>query len=248
MTDQSNVFSNEEINQETPEQTQPQSGDYFSDQLKEIKAEDGRQKYGTVEEALKALAHSQEYIPTLKGQMTQQEQEIIKLREELAKRDGVQDVVEQLTKQQDGNREHHSEAPLDEQAIKNILESTLAQRESQAKAQTNTQKVVDALKTTYGDKVRDIIQAKAKELNTTPELIGQLAESSPDLVLTLFNTKQTTPGITQGSVHLGLKPKEEQTLQRPDKSLLSGSSIKDQTEYMRRVKEHVYKKFDITVD
>jgi cell division protein FtsB len=254
MSDQTNVFnSNENDNNTNNNESQaplgentPQSVDSFSDQLKEIKAEDGRQKYSTVEEALKALAHSQTYIPELKNNNSQLEAEVNKLREELAKREGVQDIVDKLTKQQEGDKgENHSETPLGEEAIVNLLNTTLEQRDRISTAKANTDKVVSALTDAYGDNVKDAVAQKARELNTTPEEIGKLAETTPDLVLTLFQVKQNTSTLTSGSVNLGARQPAEPELARPEKSLLAGASAKDQAEYMRKIKEHVYKKFDV---
>jgi hypothetical protein len=131
MTDQSNVFSNKQEvkNQETPEIVKPQSADVFSDQLKSIQAEDGRQKYGTVEDALTALAHSQTFIPTLQTQVSTQEQEITQLREELAKHKGVQEVVDSLTNhQQQSQLGNPSETQFGEAEVNQLIADTLNKR------------------------------------------------------------------------------------------------------------------------
>ena len=247
MTDQSNVFNNQENTQATPETVQPQSGDIFSDQLKNIKAEDGRQKYDTVEKALDALAHSQSFIPELQGKVTTQEEEITKLREELAKRDGVQDVVDKLAQHQQSQEEVTApETQIGEADIARLVEATLEKRTQQQVAVDNANKVNKTLVEAFGDKAISVVQAKAKELNTTPEALGKLSEQSPDMVLALFQQKSTSPSLTSGSHNLGFNAPKEEPVGRPEKSLLSGATSADQRDYMRKIKEEVYKKFNVT--
>ena len=59
-------------------------------------------------------------------------------------------------------------------------------------------------------------------------------------------TKSSTPSFTNTSMHLGLNTQEPAPVGRPDKSLLSGASSKDQAEYMRKIKEEIYRKNGIT--
>lgn len=250
MSDPTNVFGNnneEQKPQETPEQIKPQSVDVFSDQLKNIKAEDGRQKYDTVEKALEALTHSQTMIPTLQAKATQQEQEITQLREELATRKGAQELVDSLTShQQEGQQGNPSETPFGEADVAKMLEATLDRRD-QAQVQTsNENKVQTALTNAFGAKAQEVVQAKAKELNMTPEALGKLASTSPDMVLALFNNKSTSPAMTNNSFNLHSNTPEEKPLARPEASLLSGATSAEQREFMAKVKADVYKKHGIT--
>lgn len=249
MSDPTNVFGTkeEQAPQETPEQNQPQSVDVFSDQLKGIKAEDGRQKYDTVEKALEALTHSQTMIPTLQAQATKQEQEINLLREELAKSKGAQELVDSLTShQQDGQQGNPSETPFGEADVAKMLEATLDRREQVQVQNTNAEKVQTALVNAFGAKAQEVVQAKAKELNMTPEALGALATSSPDMVLALFNGKSTSPAMTNNSFNLHSQKPEETPLARPEASLLSGATSAEQQEFMAKVKADVYKKHGIT--
>jgi len=91
-----------------------------------------------------------------------------------------------------------------------------------------------------------MVQAKAKELNTTPEALGALAATSPDMILALFNNKTTSPSVTNSSFNLGFNKPAEAPLGRPEKGLLSGATSAEQREFMRKVKAEVYKKHGIT--
>jgi len=251
MTDQSNVFSSQQDSTvpATPEASvvQPQSGDVFSNQLKEIKAEDGRQKYDSVDKALTALAHSQTLIPTLQQQVAALELEKTQLREELAKSKGVQELVDSLTQhQQQGQEGNPSETHFGEAEVAKLLEATLSKREQDQVKVSNEKSVQDALVSVYGTKALDVVKAKAAELGTTPEALGALAATSPKMVLALFNTKSTSPSVNTSSFNLGFNPQQDTSLARPEKGLLSGASSKEQGDFMAKVKAEVYKKLNIT--
>ena len=249
MSDPTSVF---ETNQEvttpaTPDASQPQSGNIFSDQLKTITAEDGRQKYDTVEKALEALTHSQTLIPTLQTKVGTQEQEITQLREELAKSKGAQELVDSLTNHQQAEQAGNpSETPFGEADVASLISATLDKREQVQVQATNADKVQSALVSAFGDKTMAVVQAKAKELNTTPEALGALAASSPDMVLALFNNKSTSPSVTSNSYNMGFHQTPDEPLGRPTESLLSGASLKSQIDFMKQCKAEVHKKLGIT--
>lgn len=254
MSDPTTVFTskNEQTNeqtqtQETPETVTPQSGDLFSNQLKEIKAEDGRQKYDTVEKALEALTHSQSLIPTLQTQVSTQEQEINLLREELAKNKGAQELVDSLANHQQGEQQGNpSESQFGEADVASMITATLDKREQVRVSNSNAEKVQNALVNAFGAKANEVVIAKAKELNTTPEALGALSATSPDMVLALFNNKSASPSVTNNSFNLGLNPIEDKPLGRPEKTLLSGATSAEQRDFMDKVRAEVYKKHGIT--
>ena len=251
MAEQNGIFSGQQDQQPqsqspTASEEQATNVNSFDDQLKKITSVDGRQKYDSVEKALEALEASQQYIPTLKSEKEQLEAEVNKLREELAQRQGVQEVVDQLSQHQQNGQEgaDHSEAPLGEEQVVNLLNATLTKREQELKLQENVNKVDQALRGKFGDKVIEAVTEKAKSLNTTPEQLGKLAETSPDLVLSLFGS---TPSVstTSTSFNIHANGPKEVTLQKPEKSLLNGASTRDQVEYMRKVRESIYQKYGI---
>ena len=248
MSDPASVFETNQSNTPaTPDASQPQSGDIFSDQLKTITAEDGRQKYDTVEKALEALTHSQTLIPTLQTQVSAQEQELAQLREELAKSKGAQELVDSLTNHQQAEQAGNpSETPFGEADVASLISATLDKREQVQVQATNEEKVQTALVNAFGAKAQEVVQAKAKELNTTPEAIGKLAASSPDMVLALFNNKSTSPSVTNSSFNLGMNQPKREPLGRPEQSLLSGATSAQQADYFKRVKAEVYDKLNIT--
>ena len=217
----------------------------FAHQLMEIKNEKGEPKYSNLSVALDALKHSQEYIPQLKSKTEEQEAELERLKAELAKRSAVEDAIARLQQRQPEVPQPTSEAPkaLDEEQLQKMMERTLTQREQAQVFQNNVSEVSNALTAKFGDKAKEAIAAKAQELGMTPQQIGEIAKTSPKAVLSWFNTSSSASSaapvrssvyLPDGNQHTELKP--------PEKSLLAGASSKEMADYMRRIKEDVYRK------
>lgn len=237
------VTPNPEVTPQVP------TDNLFSDQLANIKNERGEQKYDSVQKALEALQHSQEFIPQLQTKMAAQEEELNKLKEAVAKSEAVEDVVSRLTASQDDTAT--TVQGLDEEATTALIEKVVEGKAAQKIAEDNFSAVNTALVDKFGspEAANKIVIEKAKELGTTPEKLGELASANPKMVLALFGTSATKvtgapPTETVNSDGLvNQAPKEG--LQRPDKSLLSGASYKDQLEYMKQIQADVYKKFGV---
>lgn len=255
MSDQTNVFNDVDTSnqqQAAPQQQALSSDASYADLLKSIKNENGEQKYDSLPKALEGLANAQQYIPQLKTTLQQKEAELEELRNKLAQQANIEDVVSRLTaKQSQTQVEQPLQASgLDEQAVLQLLERNIAQREAQAQATTNTQKVQEALMSKYGDKTSEVVAARAKALGTTPQELGNLAAKNPSMVLELFNTQASKgPTPTVSSLNTSsFQGKPETDLQRPDKSLLGGigATDKQRKEFMRQIKERVYARHGIT--
>ena len=84
----------------TQNQTPTQGDDALTTKLAAIVNEEGKQKYADVNTALDALKASQEFIPSLKNQVTEQEKEIATLREQVAKQAGFSEALQQFAAQE----------------------------------------------------------------------------------------------------------------------------------------------------
>lgn len=232
-------------NQETPEQN-PESQSVFSDQLKNIINESGEQKYDSVEKALEALKHSQSYIPELKSTLSQKDQEIEALKAELQKKQAIEEVVEKLTAKQADQSSNPQASGLDEQAVLNLVQSSLQQKEQESTLAANEKSVSDALSATFGEKTKEMVAAKAAELGMTVADLQELSRKSPSAALNLFQVQASPqPKTTTSSININSGLSQAEGLTPPEKSLMRGASTKDQVEYLRKVREHVYKKFNV---
>ena len=243
MSDQNSVFSQQDQATQPPaEQQQQAPANAYQDLLAGIKNEAGLPKYATIDEALKALAHSQAYIPEVKGQLTQAEQELARLRADLEQRNSLEEVVSRLAKpnQPEPVVNQPSGSGLDESAVMKLVQQHLEQREATTVATANQQQVEAALRAKFGDKATDVVKQRASELGLTPQALGELSSKSPQAVLALFNTSGTSPKPTTSSVNIPSTFHQALVLERPTKSLLTGASAKEQAAYMAQVRAQVY--------
>lgn len=269
MSDQTNgsVFSNDpatqpneqapqgeqQSHQQAPAQPAPpaSSDNMFADQLASITNERGEPKYRDAQTALDALKHSQQYIPQLKQENESLRAELAQMREQVSKFGNIEETLERLSAQQQSSQEQPpAQQGMTPEQIQELLEQQLTQREQQRTAQSNAQRVSDAIAQRYGDKAREAVAQRAQEMGTTSERLGQLAAENPDMVLALFDAQPRNPQgkpTTGSSVSIPpINPDRTGQLEKPEKSLLSGASSRDQTDYMAKVRRAVYERHGIS--
>lgn len=235
---------------DTPASPAP-SGDVFSDQLKAIQNERGEQKYESVQKALEALQHSQNYIPELKGQLEAKDKELSEMREAMSKVGKMEELVEKLTASQGTSTT--PEAALDEQRAAALFEQLLEKRDTAKSLASNKETVHNSLIEKFGsaEAANKAVIEKAAELGTTAGEMGKLASQNPKMVLALFGSTKpapsgSPPASSVSSDSFLSRKVEEEGLKRPSKSLLSGATYKEQLEYFKAVRDDVYKRHNVT--
>lgn len=252
MPDPANVFDGAPAPVATTTVTPPTTStpnDAYANLLGAIKNEQGAPKYDSVEKALEALKHSQEYIPSLKTELEKREEELAGLRANKERYENLEAIVQRLTATKEPNGEGQPPATkgLDEQAVSELVKRTLAETEMTRKANDNFNKVQNALVAKFKDKASDVVKQKAAELGVTTKELEELAKKSPVLTLQLFNTKAgETPSATSTDFNSSLQPTIPAGIKPPEKSLLSGASSKEVSDYFSKLKQDVYRKHDIT--
>lgn len=258
MTDQ-NMFSGEEVENTEPQQQQqensgdptPSSENPFADKLQGIVNEKGEPKYRSVEDALEALQHSQQFIETLKREKKDLEEQYGMTQAELEKRASVEDVVQSLlNKQNPPKNEEGRTTPetsgLDESKVREMLDNMLNQRTQQETEAANLRNVVSSLTEKYGEQAKEVIRTRAKELNTTTTELESLAKRNPNMALSLLggvDIKSSSPSKpTQQTPHN--PPKHEEAPRK--KGLINGgassSELKDE---WAAIRGDVYKKYGV---
>src|SRR3546814_9614831 len=91
----------------------------------------------SIEKALEALGHSQSFIPQIKSQLTEKEQELERVKAELSQRQSVEEVMQRLI----ANNQHGTDDPpitsgLDEQAVMKLVQQTLNQNKQSDRKST----------------------------------------------------------------------------------------------------------------
>jgi len=198
------VDSPEPTTVEVPVEPKPvDPNSLFADQLAGIKAEDGRQKYADVATALASVPHAQDHIKA-------QADEIVALKEQVAKQQGMEALLEQLKTQQAPTEQNPSVQGLDETAVAAMLDSRLQQREQAALADANTATVLTTLSEKFGDKAEERFNEQASTLGVSVGFLSDLARKAPAAVLAYFDsTPSTASNPTEGSVESVLTPPPE---------------------------------------
>lgn len=238
------------VNTPPPAEDSQAPTNLFADQLSMITNERGEQKYSNVEDALKALAHSQQHIRTLETERQTKDAELAAVKEKLDKLGDIDQLVERLQPQQTPPAEPAAQpaAGLTEEKVLELLQAQQQQSQAEQVAAANVQQVHEALVSSYGEKAQEIVVAKAQELNMSPVDLGKLSEQNPALVLSLFG-KQQAPIVQPTQSNLNIPPinPSEDKLGKPEKSLLAGATSKEQTEFMRKIREEVYRENGVEV-
>lgn len=197
MTIENNIFNDAGTtppeNSGTPAGAVPGSNNDLDTLLAGIKNERGEQKYKTVNDALKALGHSQAFIPELQSKVKQTEDQMNQAAEKLRELDTLKDTVAKLTEQLT-KRPDAPSGGLSEDDIAGLVDNRLAAQRAQEAAQRNTQSVIAALQKQFGEKAGDVFYGKAQELGMSQVQINALAASSPQAVLAMFGV---TGGVSQ---------------------------------------------------
>jgi hypothetical protein len=186
MTDQS--MFNETNNQQSQTTTITQS-DPFVDKLMAIRNENGEPKYKDVPTALEALAASQQFIETLKSEKRAVEEQLAREKAERERIGNIEDFVKRLSPTAPPT--NTSATPtntqgLSEERVAQLLQEQLVLREQENMKQQNLNIVVGALSKVHGEQASQFISQKAKELNTTPAALKELAMSNPTMALSLL--------------------------------------------------------------
>lgn len=225
----------------------PPSG--VEDLLAAIKNEQGEPKYKTVEDAVKALAASQAFIPTLIGEKKALEDKLKELEVKAGQAQSMEEVLRKLAAEKEPTPvvSDPNNGALSADKIAELVRKELEANQVKSQAKLNADTVHNSLKQKFGDKAQAEVARKAAELGTTPEQLGELAKSSPQMVLALFNAQRApSASPTSSSIHLPNNITAP-VLERPTKSLLLGATSKEQKEYMMKVKEDVYRKHNVEI-
>lgn len=243
-----NVFNGEGTPVVQPPAATPPAAPNLDDLLANIKNESGEQKYKSLQDALIALDNSQKYIPQLKSQLTGTEEKLKEMQEKIAKFGNIDETVQRLLAQQ---RQSDGDTPpqvvgLDEQAVLNLVKKSLSMTKQAEMFEANQKRVNDALLGKFGEKAIETLDAKAAELHTTRQALGELAKQNPDLVLALFPQSTVKDHNLTVSSRRTLPPTQDHVLPpKPEKSLLSGASSKEQAARFAQLRDSVKAKYGI---
>lgn len=224
------------------------------DLLRSIVNENGEPKYKSVPDALNALKHSQDFIPTLKNENSIYKEQLQESQELLRKYEEALKTVDRLAKPQAMEESPPAPQADKEEAvdIDALVEQSIARRETQKQQEANAEKVINSLREKYGEKAGQAFYSKAEELGLDRETMNTLARKSPEAVLRYFqeDVKQSppSPGSEPSSVRtesLQEKPKHYGPLPPPAKSIMAGASQAEVQAELQRHKQAVLDRLGI---
>ena len=178
MTDQS-IFNNDEPS--TPAEASQSGNEQASaaDQLLgAIVNSEGKQKYASVEDALKATAAAQEHIRRL-------EEENTTFRQEVEKSTTLQSVLDAM-KPREESEPVAPTSSIGEDDVAQLLEGMLNKRETEATAKANVSKVTSAFVEKHGVEAEAKYYESATALGFTNSEINELAARNPAAVFKML--------------------------------------------------------------
>ena len=246
MSDQNSLF-NQTSTQATPAPVEPQNTpnpDPVVTMLQSIKNDKGEPKYKTVEDAIKALQHSQSYIPTLTDEKKRLEQELEEARLQAAKVAELESTVARLLNSSPAPTS--APAVIDESKIEELVTRTLTQKQIQATQEQNQKAVTAAVISKFGDKAEEVFYGKAAELGMTKAEINQLAASRPKAVLSLLGIQdtvvpeQTRKQSTQTALNTaGVEPAKNSFIGKNTEPVIIGATTQQVRAESERAKKMV---------
>ena len=178
MSDHS-IFNNDE--QSTPAEASQSGNEQASaaDQLLgAIVNSEGKQKYASVEDALKATAAAQEHIRRL-------EEENTTFRQEVEKSTTLQSVLDAM-KPREESEPVAPTSSIGEDDVAQLLEGMLNKRETEATAKANVSKVTSAFVEKHGVEAEAKYYESASALGFTNSEINELAARNPAAVFKML--------------------------------------------------------------
>lgn len=141
-------------------------------------------KYATVDDALNSIAPAQEHISNL-------EKEMGEMREELTRRESAQEILNRIDAS--NSAKDTPIAGLDKEAVAQLVNETVSQRDAKKILDANKREVNDKLNSIYGDKSGEVVNNKAKELGVSVEYLQNTAEHSPKAFYQMVGLSDKSP-------------------------------------------------------
>lgn len=248
MSDQTSLFDQNSNQQATPATNTPQNPttqDPVATMLQSIKNEKGEPKYKTLDDALKALQHSQAYIPTLSDEKRKLEQELEIARNQAAKVSELESTVAKLLNTQ--TQSSTNTAAVDPTVIEDLVNRSITKVKAQESAENNTNMVVKTVAAKFGDKAEEVFYGKAAELGMTKAEFNQLAAARPKAVLSLLgiqdtvvpnqNSRQSTQGTAINTA--GITPTQDTFIGRNKDPVIIGATTQQVREESTRARKMV---------
>lgn len=235
MADQASIFPTDTTSTQTPPAAPAAAAapqpDQFATLLSMVKNERGEPKYRDVNEAFNGLKHAQEYIPQLKGELSQKEQALQAAQARIQELLEANNSLLSLTSTQ---APQSTPAPqgLDEKTIAELVARQIDERANATASQQNVATVVSTLQSVFGADAEKTFYGKAAELGMSVPEMNALAAKSPKAVLKMLGVGESAPKVngipnTPSINTTGFNPHKESFVGRNQKTALIGATSED---------------------
>lgn len=204
----------------------------YGEFLQAITNPEGKPKYKTVADALIGAAKAQEHIQRI-------EAENAELRTVAKKVETMEQLLQRLEQGKGSDPAPMPKVEDQEQIVLSVLEK----REQALRERQNREQVLESLKGKFGDKVQDVLQAKANDLGLSVAELGALAARSPKAVLGYFDAKSVTPSVQSTVNTQALQPRSGD-LKAPE-NIMWGASTREVTDFFRQIRTEVNKELGL---
>lgn len=206
------------------------------DLLKGITAEDGRQKYSTIESALKSIPAAQDHIRRLEAEALAREQELERLRQVAEKSRSV-DELAQILRNQSGEAQPASAPGLTREELTGLVANIVEQREITKFRKANQDKAASVLIQHFGstDAAKQKYVEMAKDKGLSVDTLNEIAAQNPKELFRLLDIPEDkiTPERISGTVNPRAIENQQDLRPRQKKSVMSGGTTKDLVEAFR---------------
>jgi hypothetical protein len=156
-------------------------------------------KFRTVEDLEKGKTESDSFIEQLKG-------ENAGLRKDLDERMTTAEALEKIREENASHTPSENTTPgLDTDAVTNLVEKTIEQKDFAKIAAQNIAEVDQKMKALYGEKAKEVFEQKAAAIGLSSEYLQDVASKSPSaffnvLGLEVKKSGGVAPVVTQGDL------------------------------------------------
>lgn len=165
--------------------------------LKDIKRDDGTQKYATAEEAIKAGAEAQ-------GHITKLESELAELREKGNASDKLDELLDAVKSKGSGQGDEKTVSTMKPEDVLGIVQDYIKDSKAAETRDDNIKSVTSVYKDRYGKDASDKLYGKAADLGFSVEEINRMIATNPNAALKVLGEdapkKSVTDPVSGGGV------------------------------------------------
>ena len=217
------------------------AGDLADQLLASITNEEGKQKYGSVEEALKGAANAQSHIKTL-------ETELAELKAKGNSTEKLDELLEAVKSKGSGQGDAEANtSTMKPEDVLGIVKDYLTDTEAAKSRQNNIDTVANTFKSRYGKDASEKLYGKAADLGFSKDDINKLIANNPTAALNVLG--ESAPAAKSAdptAINSGSTANFQQRSEDPHRgNIMNLSKTKDLTDAFAASKQRTLKRLGL---